>query len=105
MTGNEIRLKAIAALTALRSGADSTFVSDLLADVVPSRFLVPAEAGPEETGRAVLEQVSAPFNELVTGFILAFETVADAHDRTDPESPTEELLQNLALALALEDTE
>ncbi|MEU9802436.1 hypothetical protein [Streptomyces sp. NPDC051000] len=105
VTDNEIQLKAIAALTALRSGADTNFVSGLLADVIPSQFLVPAGAGPEETGLAVLEQVSQPFNALVTGFILAFQTVADAHDHTEPENPTEELLQNLALTLALEDTE
>ncbi|MFD3875832.1 hypothetical protein [Streptomyces sp. NPDC058623] len=53
----------------------------------------------------MLEQVSQPFNAMVTGFILAFETVADAHDHTDPETPTEELLQGLALTLALDDTE
>ncbi|MBT2472899.1 hypothetical protein J7E97_34890 [Streptomyces sp. ISL-66] len=99
MTDNKFQLKAIAALTALRTGADSDFVSDLLADVVPSHFFVPADASPEETARAVLEQVSQPFNALVTGFIAAFQTVADAYDQNSPQTPAQELLQNLALAL------
>ncbi|WP_051795067.1 hypothetical protein [Streptomyces sp. NRRL S-87] len=105
MTENEIKLKAIAALTALRSGADSGFVSDLLADVVPGQFLVPADAGPEEAGLAVLEQISGPLSALVNGFILAFDAVADAHDEGDPEVTTEHILQDLALALAREDTD
>ncbi|MEU8776996.1 hypothetical protein [Streptomyces sp. NPDC048606] len=105
MTDNEIQLKAIAALTALRSGADSEFVSNLLGEVVPSEFVVPVGAGVEETGLAVLRQVSHPLNALVNGFILAFDVVATALDGAGLDTDTEELLQALALSLAAEDTD
>ncbi|MFF3019369.1 hypothetical protein [Streptomyces sp. NPDC057939] len=105
MTENEIQLKAIAALTAIRSGADSQFVSDLLGEVIPAEFVVPVDAGLEETGLAVLRQVSQPLNALVNGFILAFDVVATALDAADLDTSTEDLLQTLALSLAVEDTE
>ncbi|MDA5280236.1 hypothetical protein ACWGHM_31735 [Streptomyces sp. NPDC054904] len=105
MTENEIQLKAIAALTAIRSGADSQFVSDLLGEVIPAEFVVPVDAGLEETGLAVLRQVSQPLNALVNGFILAFDVVATALDAAGLDTSTEDLLQTLALSLAVEDTE
>ncbi|MEU2391808.1 hypothetical protein [Streptomyces sp. NPDC007369] len=104
MTENEIKLKAIAALTALRSGADTAFVSDLLAEVVPTQFAVPADATAQEVGQAVIEQMSTPLSALVNGFILAFDALADAHDSAGPDVSTEQILQDLALALAREDT-
>ncbi|GGT25626.1 MULTISPECIES: hypothetical protein [Streptomyces] len=105
MTENEIKLKAIAALTALRSGADRGFVSDVLAEVMPTQFVVPADASAQEVGMAVLEQMSAPLSALVNGFITAFDALADAHDEADPPVSTEQILQDLALALAREDTD
>ncbi|UQW99636.1 hypothetical protein [Streptomyces sp. RerS4] len=105
MTEIEIQLKAIAALTALRSGADAEFVSNLLGEVIPAEFVVPVGAGVEETGLAVLQQVSQPLNALVNGFILAFDAVATALDGAGLDLSTEDLLQTLALSLAVEDTE
>ncbi|WP_328929569.1 hypothetical protein OG429_36695 [Streptomyces sp. NBC_00190] len=105
MTENEIKLKAIAALTALRGGAEEGFVSDLLGEVIPDEFIVPASAGPEEAGLSVLSQLSEPLSALISGFILAFESVADAYDEMDPERPTEQVLQEVALELARDDTE
>ncbi|WP_330328339.1 hypothetical protein OHS33_00405 [Streptomyces sp. NBC_00536] len=102
MHENEIKLKAIAALTALRSDVGEDLASELLAEVIPSRFLVPAEGGPEEIGGAVLDQLSAPLSALVNGFIAAFAAVADAYDETDTEPGTGEILQELALRLARE---
>ncbi|MET9887773.1 hypothetical protein ABZZ20_32480 [Streptomyces sp. NPDC006430] len=102
MTENEIKLKAIAVLTGLRSGVDADYVSALLGEVTPSEFLVPAGAEPAEIGRALLDQLSGPWSALITGFVLAFEAVADAHDATEPETSTEEILQALALELASE---
>ncbi|MFI6445893.1 hypothetical protein [Kitasatospora sp. NPDC050543] len=100
MTENEIKLKAIAALTALRSGVGADYVSDLLGEVIPDHFFVPVDADAEEVGLSVLGQLSQPLSALITGFVLAFEAVADAYDETDPVEPTEEVLQTLALAIA-----
>ncbi|MDJ0384792.1 hypothetical protein [Streptomyces sp. G-G2] len=102
MTGNDTRLKAIAALTGLRGGVGPEYISDLLGEVTPDRILVPLEADAAEIGQSVLQQLSGPVNSLINGFILAFEVVADAYDETDPEMPTEEILQALALRLAQE---
>lgn len=100
MTENEIKLKAIAVLTGLRSGVGTDYVSELLGEVTPTEFLIPLPADPSEIGLAVLNQLSRPLSALVTGFVLAFEAVADAYDETDPETSTEEILQALALRLA-----
>ncbi|MFH7598215.1 hypothetical protein WDV06_24430 [Streptomyces racemochromogenes] len=97
---DDARLKAIAALVGLRGGVGVEYVSELLAEVTPDRFTVPAEADAAEIGLSVLQQVSEPLNALVNGFILAFEVVADAYDETDPETSTEEILQALALRIA-----
>ncbi|MFJ3906568.1 hypothetical protein [Streptomyces sp. NPDC090025] len=97
---NEIKLKAIAALTALRGGVEESLASDLLGEVIPVRFAVPDGAGAEEVGLAVLAQLSEPLSALVNGFILAFDTVAQAHDATGAGPDTETLLQELALRLA-----
>lgn len=102
MTENEIKLKAIAALTALRGGVGTHYVSDLLGEVVPEHFVVSAAAGPREVGLSVLSQLSQPLSALITGFVLAFQAVADAYDETAPATPTEEILQALALELARE---
>ncbi|MEE1819736.1 MULTISPECIES: hypothetical protein [unclassified Streptomyces] len=104
MTETEIQLKAIAALTALRGGVGQDYVSDLLGEVVPTRFLVPDTDDAVEVGAAVLTQLTEPVSALVRGFILAFETVADAYDRTESGEPTEQILQALALEIA-RDTE
>lgn len=100
MTENEIKLKAIAALTALRAGVEESLVSDLLGEVIPGQFTVPAGAGPEEVGLALLTQLSEPLSALVSGFITAFEAVADAYDETGAEPHTDGILQDLALRLA-----
>lgn len=100
MTENEIKLKAIAALTALRGGVDEGLVSDLLGEVVPRQFAVPAGASTEEVGLAVLAQLSEPLSALVNGFIIAFASVADAYDQAGAEPGTELILQELALRLA-----
>lgn len=105
MTENEIKLKAIAALTGLRADVDEGLVSDLLGEVIPGQFTVPAGAGPEEAGLAVLSQLSEPLSALVSGFITAFEAVADAYDETGAEPHTEGILQELALRLASDDLE
>ncbi|MFC9292873.1 hypothetical protein ACFTWH_05700 [Streptomyces sp. NPDC057011] len=105
MTENEIKLKAIAALTALRGGEETGFVSELLGEVIPSEFVVPAWAGPEEVGLSLLNQLSDPLSALISGFILAFEAVANAYDETDAEPSTEEILQDVALGLARDDSE
>ncbi|MFK0214359.1 MULTISPECIES: hypothetical protein [unclassified Streptomyces] len=102
MTETEIQLKAIAALTALRGGVGQDYVSDLLGEVVPTRFLVPDTDDAVEVGAAVLTQLTEPVSALVRGFILAFETVADAYDRTESGEPTEQILQALALEIARE---
>ncbi|MEU6945163.1 hypothetical protein [Streptomyces sp. NPDC046332] len=100
MTENEIQLKAIAALTALRGGVGTDYVSDLLGEVIPTQFLVPATEDAAEVSLAVLSQLSEPLSALINGFVLAFETVADAYDRTAPEAPTDAILQALALDIA-----
>ncbi|MFG2291958.1 hypothetical protein [Streptomyces sp. NPDC048603] len=105
MTENEIKLKAIAALTALRAGVDERLVSDLLGEVIPTEFTVPVNAGPEQAGLAVLDQLSDPLSALVDGFILAFQAVADAHDDGGAEPPVESILQDLALQLARDNFE
>ncbi|MFF3772103.1 hypothetical protein [Streptomyces sp. NPDC002232] len=102
MTETEIQLKAIAALTALRGGVGQDYVSDLLGEVVPTRFLVPDTDDAVEVGAAVLTQLTEPVSALVRGFILAFETVADAYDRTESGEPTEQILQALALEIVRE---
>jgi hypothetical protein len=104
VTENEIKLKAVAALTGLRSGVQPDYVSDLLSEVIPTHFVVPVPADPQSIGLAVLGQLSQPLSALLSGFVQAFETVAEAYDLTDPEVPTETLLQGLALMLAREDT-
>jgi hypothetical protein len=48
----------------------------------------------------VLNQLSEPLSALINGLLLAFETVAEAYDRTEPETPTDEILQALALDIA-----
>ncbi|MGX1672754.1 hypothetical protein [Streptomyces sp. NPDC055400] len=100
MTESEIELKAIAALTALRGGVGADYVSDLLGEVIPTQFLVPDTEDAAEVGLAVLNQLSEPLSALIKGFVLAFETVADAYDQTDPETSTEAILQALALGIA-----
>ncbi|MFG2902545.1 hypothetical protein ACGFZH_36355 [Streptomyces zaomyceticus] len=100
MTESEIQLKAIAALTALRGGVAQDYVSDLLGEIIPTQFLVPDTDDAVEVGAAILEQLTHPVSALVRGFILAFETVADAYDQTEFGTSTEELLQALALAIA-----
>ncbi|MFH8789778.1 hypothetical protein [Streptomyces roseoverticillatus] len=102
MTENEIKLKAIAALTALRGGVGTDYVSSLLGEVIPDEFMVPVGAEAKEVGLAVLNQLSEPMSALISGLMVAFEAVADAYDETAPESPTEEILQTLALQLARE---
>lgn len=103
MHENEIKLKAIAALTALRADVGEGLAADLLAEVTPGHFLVPAGAEPEEVGGAVLDQLSAPLSALVNGFIAAFAAVAYAYDETGAEPGTDAILQELALRLARED--
>lgn len=105
MTENEIKLKAIAALTALRGGVDESLISDLLGEVIPGQFAVPADASAEEVGLSVLAQLSEPLSALVNGFILAFEAVADAHDASGAVPATEPILQELALRLASDNFE
>ncbi|MBT2439561.1 hypothetical protein J7E93_05365 [Streptomyces sp. ISL-36] len=105
MTENEIKLKAIAALTGLRGGVEESLVSTLLGEVIPGQFMVPVGAGPEEVGMAVLSQLSDPLSALVNGFIVAFEAVADAYDETGSGPRTELILQELALSLARDDSE
>ncbi|MFE4589746.1 hypothetical protein [Streptomyces laurentii] len=105
MTENEIKLKAIAALTALRGGVDESLVSDLLGEVIPGQFAVPAGAGAEEVGMAVLAQLSEPLSALVNGFIVAFDAVAEAHDSTGTDPDTAHILQELALRLASDNFE
>ncbi|MDF6040714.1 hypothetical protein LRD69_00725 [Streptomyces sp. JH14] len=100
MTENEIKLKAIAALTALRGDVGADYVSDLLGEVIPTHFVVPDTADPREVGLAVLDQLSDPLSALVNGFVLAFEAVADAYDRMDPDHSTDAILQALALNIA-----
>ncbi|MCX5084231.1 hypothetical protein ACFC18_44775 [Streptomyces sp. NPDC056121] len=100
MTENEIELKAIAALTALRGGVSADYVSDLLGEVIPTQFLVPDTEDAAEVGLAVLNQLSEPLSALIKGFVLAFETIADAYDQTGPETSTEAILQALALEIA-----
>ncbi|MFD3696343.1 hypothetical protein ACFWUZ_09290 [Streptomyces sp. NPDC058646] len=98
---NEIKLKAIAVLTGLRSGVGSDYVSGLCGEVTPSTFLVPAGADPTEVARAMLDQLSGPWSELVNGFVLAFEAVADAYDEeSGREGAAQEILQHIALELA-----
>ncbi|GAA1568919.1 MULTISPECIES: hypothetical protein [Streptomyces] len=103
MRENEVKLRAIAAITAVRSGAGEQLVSDLLGEAMPTSFVVPAEATAAEAGCAVLEQLSEPLSALVDGFLLAFDALADAHDCGGPSETSEEILQQLALVLALED--
>lgn len=103
MTENEIKIKAIAALTALRGGVDEGVASDLLGEVIPGQFAVPTAAGAEEVSLAVLAQLSEPLSALVNGFILAFSAVADAYDATGSGPQTELILQELALRLARDD--
>ncbi|MEU8436962.1 hypothetical protein AB0F18_29470 [Streptomyces sp. NPDC029216] len=105
MTANEIKLKAIAALTGLRAGVDESLVSDLLGEVIPDRFTVPADATTEEIGQAMLSQLSEPLSALVSGFITAFDAVADAYEETGAEPHTEGILQEVALRLAGNDLE
>lgn len=102
MTENEIKLKAIAALTGLRSGVGTDYVSELLGEVIPEYFVVPATDDLEAVGLSLLRQLSQPLSALLTGFVLAFEAVADAYDETVSGNPTEEILQALALELARE---
>ncbi|MER7826314.1 hypothetical protein BCL76_11746 [Streptomyces sp. CG 926] len=102
MTDNEIKLKAIGALTGVRSGIDADYVSSLLGEVTPAEFLVPADADAAEVGSAMLDQLSGPLSALISGFVLAFEAVADAFDRTGAEASAQEILQDLALRLASE---
>lgn len=100
MTENEIELKAIAALTALRGGVSADYVSDLLGEVIPTQYLVPDTEDAAEVGLAVLNQLSEPLSALIKGFVMAFETVADAYDQMDPDTSTEAILQALALEIA-----
>ncbi|MFJ7586775.1 hypothetical protein ACIQZO_05125 [Streptomyces sp. NPDC097617] len=102
MTDNEIKLKAIAALTGVRSGIGTDYVSSLLGEVTPTEFLVPADADPAEVGFAMLDQLSGPLSALISGFVLAFEAVADAFDETESPTSAQEILQSLALQLASE---
>ncbi|MEK0099640.1 hypothetical protein WDA79_14305 [Streptomyces sp. A475] len=103
MIENEIKLKAIAALTALRAGDSENFVSELLGEFIPDQFEVPLRAAPEEVGMAVLRQATEPMSALISGFITAFEAVADAYDETGAEPHTDVILQELALRLASDD--
>ncbi|MFF2502983.1 hypothetical protein ACFVTY_06340 [Streptomyces sp. NPDC058067] len=103
MTENEIKLKAIAALTALRAGDSENFVSELLGEVIPDQFEVPVGASAQEVGMAVLRQATEPMSALISGFITAFQAVADAYDETGAEPHTDAVLQELALRLASDD--
>lgn len=75
MTENDIQLKAIAALTALRGGVGADYVSDLLGEVIPTRFVVPDTDDPAEVAAAMLGQLAEPLSALINGFVLAFETL------------------------------
>lgn len=68
--------------------------------MTPQHFLVPADADPGEVGLSVLSQLSQPLSALISGFMQAFETLANAYDETPPETSTEEILQMLALEFA-----
>ncbi|MCX4539390.1 hypothetical protein [Streptomyces sp. NBC_01565] len=97
---NEIKLKAIAVLTGLRSGVGSDYVSELISEVTPEQFLVPAGADAAEIGRAMLQQLSGPWSALISGFVQAYEVLADAYDEAEPETSAQDILQALALELA-----
>lgn len=103
MTDDDTRLKAIAALVGLRGGVGVEYVSELLGQVTPDQFTVPAEANAAEIGLSVLQQVSEPLNSLINGFILAFDAVADAYEELEPERSVEEVLQDLALRIVSDD--
>jgi hypothetical protein len=53
----------------------------------------------------VLSQLSQPLSALITGFVQAFETLANVYDETAPATSTEEILQMLALDFASGESE
>jgi hypothetical protein len=67
--------------------------------------LCPADADPSDVGLSVLSQLSQPLSALITGFVQAFETLANAYDETAPATSTEEILQMLALDFASGESE
>ncbi|MFF4317887.1 hypothetical protein [Streptomyces sp. NPDC001568] len=77
-------------------GPTAGVASQLLNEMLPS-IKVPADASPREVARVVAEALGPALHTMVSGFSLAFTSLAIAHDAGRTDVSSIEVLQQLAL--------
>ena len=77
-------------------GPTAGVASQLLNEMLPS-IKVPADASPQEVARVVAEALGPALHTMVSGFSLAFTSLALAHDAGRTDISSIEVLQQLAL--------
>ncbi|MFE4265123.1 hypothetical protein [Streptomyces sp. NPDC056883] len=79
-------------------GATAKVASTLLNEMLPS-ISVPADASPQQVATAVAEALGPALHTMVSGFSLAFTSLAIAHDGGRTDVSAIEVLQELALEI------
>ncbi|MFF3013551.1 hypothetical protein [Streptomyces sp. NPDC057939] len=77
-------------------GATAGVATQLLNEMLPS-IKVPADASPQEVARVVAVALGPALHTMVSGFSLAFTSLAIAHDSGRTDVSSIEVLQQLAL--------
>ncbi|MDD9381150.1 hypothetical protein M8Z33_31775 [Streptomyces sp. ZAF1911] len=78
--------------------ATAKVASTLLNEMLPS-ISVPADASPQQVATAVAEALGPALHTMVSGFSLAFTSLAIAHDSGRTDVSAIEVLQELALEI------
>ncbi|MFD9357130.1 hypothetical protein [Streptomyces sp. NPDC060031] len=92
----EIRRAAEAGEDDDRPDTEAGVINQLLNEMLPS-ISVPAESSPQEVARLVAEALGPALHAMVSGFSLAFTSLAMAHDAGRTDMSSVEVLQQLAL--------
>ncbi|MEU4732383.1 MULTISPECIES: hypothetical protein [unclassified Streptomyces] len=82
------------------SAATAGVATQLLNEMLPS-ITVPADATPQEVAALVAEALGPALHTMVSGFSLAFTSLAMAHDEGRTDVSSIEVLQELALEVEM----
>ncbi|MER5930897.1 hypothetical protein [Streptomyces sp. NPDC002054] len=92
----DIRRAAEAGTDDMPSAAEAKVATQLLNEMLPS-ISVPADATPQQVASLVAEALGPALHTMVSGFSLAFTSLAMAHDAGRTDVSSIEVLQELAL--------
>ncbi|MER5728862.1 hypothetical protein ABT084_11055 [Streptomyces sp. NPDC002138] len=80
------------------TAATEGVATQLLNEMLPS-ISVPADATPQQVARVVAEALGPALHTMVSGFSLAFTSLATVHDRGRTDVSSTDVLQELALEI------